>query len=244
MSDDATGLLRGVDVSSYEGPPADWKAGAGAIAWAAVKITELQPGGTRYVNPDAAADWAFLHGKGRIGYLFGHPATDPAATAEFFARELRALGLDPGDGIALDLEVTDGKTAAEVSAWAHAVLGELGWRIERTPLVYTFESFAQAGNCAGLGRYPLWIADPSDPAGHPAVPPPWTRWTIQQTGITGSIDRDVAAFASLADMAAALGRKLPGVEQVVPADAWTRLDGTNAEVLITGVTALRVRKAG
>ena len=43
--------LKGVDVSSFQGPPADWAKAAGSIVWAAVKLTELEPDGTRYVNP-------------------------------------------------------------------------------------------------------------------------------------------------------------------------------------------------
>ena len=35
---------------------------------------------------------------------------------------------------------------------------------------------------------------------------PWTTWAIDQYNITGDIDRDVANYASLADMFAALGK--------------------------------------
>ena len=82
--------LPGCDVSSFQGPPADWKTAAGKIRWAGVKITELEPGGTRYVNPDAAADWAFLKQQkmGRIAYLFGHPSVSAAESVAFFAAEL------------------------------------------------------------------------------------------------------------------------------------------------------------
>src|SRR6185437_4028557 len=57
---DVAGLLHGVDVASFQGRPANWKHLAGPISWAAVKITELEPNGVHYVNPDAAADWAYL----------------------------------------------------------------------------------------------------------------------------------------------------------------------------------------
>jgi hypothetical protein len=60
-----------------------------------VKITEYEPGGTKYVNPDAADDWASLHldGKGRIAYLFGHPSVSAADTVAFFKAELTAVRL-------------------------------------------------------------------------------------------------------------------------------------------------------
>lgn len=200
-------MLKGVDVSSFQGPPANWRDAAGSIAWAAVKITELQPGAP-YVNPDAAADWDYLaaQGKVRIGYLFGHPAAPADDTAAFFAAEIRKLGLSHDDGIALDHEVSDGRPPAEVAAWGVRVARELTWRLERKPLVYTYLDFALQGNAAGLGGCPLWMADPSSPAGHPRVPPPWSSWVIHQTGVRGQIDRDLAMWATADAMRAAIGR--------------------------------------
>ncbi len=201
-------MLAGVDVSSFQGPPGDWHAAAGHIEWAAVKLTELQPDGTRYVNPDAAADWQWLKAnrKGRIGYLFGHPSTSATQTVDFFITEIKAVGLEDSDGVALDLEVTDGESAANVSAWARDVQSQLHSKLGRMPLFYTFRDFAIEGNTAGLGSYPLWIADPSSPAGHPQVPPPWHTWSIHQYDISGNIDRDTANYATLPDMIAALGK--------------------------------------
>ncbi|MHB1433664.1 MAG: glycoside hydrolase family 25 protein, partial [Streptosporangiaceae bacterium] len=178
----AHGLLDGVDVSSFQGPPSTWRSEAGAIAWAGVKLTELQPGGVTYVNPDAKADWDYLasHKLGRIAYLFGHPSVGALATVEFFTSQLRPLGLSDPDAVMLDLEVTDGLPPASVDAWARDVLAELEHRLHRKPLLYTYLSFAQAGNTASVGGYPLWISDPSSPKGHPQVPAPWTHWTIHQ----------------------------------------------------------------
>lgn len=200
--------LAGVDVSSFQGQPGTWAKSAGKIAWAAVKLTELEPDGTRYVNPDAAADWNWLekNKKGRIAYLFGHPSVGAAATVNFFVTELTKLGLRNTDAVALDLEVTDGRSAAAVASWGADVQSELHARLGRKPLLYTFIDFAKAGNCAHLGSYPLWIADPSSAAGHPQVPSPWKAWTIHQYDISGDIDRDVANFATQSAMFTALGK--------------------------------------
>lgn len=215
----STGLA-GVDVSSFQGIPAQWKAAAGNISWAAVKFTELQPDGNRYVNPDAAADWEYLRQQDmiRVAYMFGHPSRGAAESVDLFAQVLGALRLDDGDAIALDLEVADGLGPAAVSAWARSVMGILYAAYDRPPLLYTFRSFPISGNCAGLGGYPLWISDPDHPAGHPAVPAPWKTYALHQYGITGAIDRDFAAYPSLAAMRAALGRvppppKPPATEQ-------------------------------
>ena len=104
-------------------------------------------------------------GPGRL--FFGHPSVSAAETVSFFIGELHKLGLEDSDGVALDLETSDGKTPAEVDAWALAVLEELARKLDRKPLLYTFLSFAQGGNCARLGHFPLWIADPSSGAATP-----------------------------------------------------------------------------
>jgi lysozyme len=204
----------GVDVSSFQGAPASWAKNAGAIQWAAVKVTELQPPGTapvRYTNPDAGADWAYLKQQGlvRVAYLFGHPSVNAAATVSFFAEQLDALGVEDGDAVALDHEVTDGLGPAAVSAWAVSVLADLRQTFGRTPLIYTFLSFAADGNCAGLGSYPLWMSDPSSAAGHPRVPAPWKTWALHQYATSGNIDRDVSSYATPAAMRAALGKGAP-----------------------------------
>jgi hypothetical protein len=201
-------MLAGVDLAVFQGPPETWRTECGKISWAAVKITELQDGGIEYVNPDAAADWAYLlaQGKGRVAYLYGHPNVGADATVDFFVSQLAGLVLEDADGVCLDLEETDGCTPAEVDAWAVRVLARIEDELGRRPLLYTYISFATAGNCASLGKYPLWIADPSNPKGSPDVPAPWQTWAIQQYATSDNIDRDVANYRSLAAMAAALGK--------------------------------------
>lgn len=240
-----SGRLPGVDVSSFQGPPGDWVAAAGDIDWGAVKLTELEANGTRYVNPDVQADWDWLkaNNKGRIAYFFGHPSVSADDTVSFFLSELNKIGLHNTDAVCLDLEVTDGLGPAAVSAWADDVQSQLESTIDRTPLLYTFIDFAQEGNCAGLGRYPLWIAAPSDPPGQPEVPAPWTSWAIHQYDISGNIDRDVANYASQAAMFEALGKnttpdpppepdmtKLGGNVSAISSTRWP--DG---EILVCGI---------
>jgi GH25 family lysozyme M1 (1,4-beta-N-acetylmuramidase) len=215
----ATHLLQGVDVASYQGLPGQWSGEAGKISFAAVKFTELAPAPAgAYVNPDAAADWAYLsqHKLGRIAYLYAHPSVGVAATVDLFAGEVTKLGLADGDIIAVDLEVTDGRAPAAVDAWAAELMAALASKYQRPPLLYTYISFAEAGNCAQLGKYPLWISNPSRPAGQPQVPAPWKSWAIHQYATpTGQIDKDVANYPSVAAMAAALGKsKGPDVKNI------------------------------
>ncbi len=225
-------MIQGVDVSSYQGPPSSWVGAAGDIQWVAVKLTEFGPGSIRYVNPDAPADWAYVAEKklGRIGYMFAHPSASPAESVAFFVSEIKALGLRDSDGVMLDLEVTDGLGPGQVNAWAAEVMADLHRSLNRMPILYTFISFAEAGNTASLGKYPLWIADPSSPQGKPFVPPPWTTWTIHQYSISGPIDRDVAKFATVAAMEEAFG-----VAPSPPKPQTGNLGGS----VVSGVTAMR-----
>jgi len=229
--------LTGVDVSNFQGLPGDWRVAAGNIDWAAVKLTELGADGSRYVNPDAAADWSYLKsaGKGRLAYLFGHASTPPTTTVTLFAATLRAMGLEDGDAVCLDHEVSDGLSASAVAAWGRTVLALLRDELDRVPLLYTFLSFAESGNCAGMGGYPLWIADPSSPEGHPRIPAPWVSHAIHQYVITGPIDRDLAVYPDLASMRSALGKKAP----VPPAAPAPVLHVTGGDGTLTELAAAR-----
>jgi hypothetical protein len=204
--------IRGVDVASFQGAPGQWKGdpGAAGISWAGVKFTELQPGQTAldaYGNPDAKADWDWLweHKLGRIAYLFAHPSTSVPATVAAFKAMTDKLGLEPHDGVAVDLEVTDGLSPAAVASWARELMAELAKLYGRKIILYTYQDFIVAGNCDGLQGCLLWIASITT-AGLPAVPHPFTNWFAQQYVTTGTIDQDVAHYSSLAAMQAAMGK--------------------------------------
>ena len=207
---------------------------------AAVKLTELSAAGP-YVNPDAAADWAYLksNGLGRVGYLFGHPSQPVAATVALFGSLLAQIGLDDGDGVCLDHEVTDGMGPGSVAAWGRDVLSALRSLFGRPPLTYTFLSFAQAGNCAGMGGSLLWMADPSSPMGSPRVPAPWTTWAAHQWGQRG-IDRDAARWASLTEMRAAMGKPQAAATFDVTADGRTALANLTAAHGTSPMRALKL----
>jgi Glycosyl hydrolases family 25 len=201
--------IRGVDVASWQGTPGQWvnDAGARGIEWAGVKFSELEPGNLHYENPDAKADWDWLweHKKGRIAYLFAHPSTSVGTTVSAFKAMTDKLGFEPGDGLAVDLEVTDGRSPAAVASWARELFAELRAVYGRPVILYTYTDFIRAGNCEGLQGCPLWIASITTP-GMPDVPAPFKDWFAQQYVINGAIDQDVAHFSTLGAMQAAMGR--------------------------------------
>lgn len=171
------------------------------LSFAAFKATE----GRGFRDPLFPAAWKAIGELGlvRAAYHFGHPLTDPQAQADAFLGYVKAAGLEHGDLLALDLEVNDNLGPAHVSEWAREFCARVTAHGGRKPLVYTFRSFAEAGNCAGLGGYPLWIADPSSTPGRPRVPAPWKTWALHQYGQQG-LDLDVANYPDAAAMTAAL----------------------------------------
>ena len=182
----------GIDLSSYQ-PSFDWSAEKGRISFAFIKATE----GITIRDPDFATNWQQAKALGivRGAYHFAHPSNGAATESGAFLDAVRAHGLAAGDLLALDLETSDGLSPARVAEYARNWCADVQKATGHTPIVYTFLGFAQQGNCAGLGSYPLWIAEPSAPAGRP-VPQPWSTWKFHQYGTTqvGSNTVDVNVF--------------------------------------------------
>lgn len=181
-------VLYGIDVSNWQ---ADyhWP----DVDFGFAKASE----GAGYVDPFLDHNRAEAK---RVGATFGtyHFARPGSGSAQAQAfHYVETVNPRPGELLCLDLEVNDGQPAAAVAKWAKSWCEIVTRRTGRTPIVYTYLSFARAGNCNGLGGYPLWIADPSAPAGRPNVPPPWTDWSIHQYA-SKPVDLDIA-------------RQLPGI---------------------------------
>lgn len=197
-------MIAGLDASNVNGT-LDWPSLARqhSLSFVFLKATE----GTGFRDALFPAAWKATGALGLVrgAYHFAHPGQDAHAQAEAFLSYVRAAGLEDHDLLALDLEVTDGRAPAAVSAWAQEFCSAVQAGSGRSVLVYTFISFAEAGNCAGLGSHPLWIADPSSAPGSPRVPGPWKTWAVHQYGQQG-LDLDMANFPAKSSMRAALGR--------------------------------------
>lgn len=181
-------MLRMRDVSNHQGA-LDISSKFPDAHVIACKATE----GTGFADPTFQSDWnqAKAADKARIAYHFFHPSISAMAQARFFLDNVATAGMRNGDLLAIDLEASDGMPAAKVAAAAVEFVHAVEKETRAKPLVYTFIDFAHEGNCQGLGGYPLWIADPSSPAGRPVVPPPWETWLIHQYGVLRRIDIDV-----------------------------------------------------
>lgn len=185
----------GLDVSYAQGAHFPWTSERGKIQFGMCKATE----GLNTLDPDLAANWNGMWAASktlpRFAYHYFHAADDPAEQAKRLVNAVKPHGLLAGDNLVCDLEATeadgsnDHVAPATVASRARTFLNEVntlapGHRV----LVYTSPSFAEAGNCAGLGAWFLWLADYG--VSRPAVPKPWSAWTFWQTTGTG-LDLDV-----------------------------------------------------
>lgn len=167
-------LPHGIDVSNHD-RGVDW--GDDDLKFGIAKATE----GLNFNDGTFAENWKEMRDNGvaRGAYHFGHPKNDPVKEADYFLKAVRAQGIQPGDILALDLEVTDGRSSDDVNAWAKRWLEHVTRQTGVRPFLYTSWSFAQE-NGEGLGDYPLWVAHYGKEPGEVKAPSPWKDWTLHQ----------------------------------------------------------------
>jgi GH25 family lysozyme M1 (1,4-beta-N-acetylmuramidase) len=186
----------GVDVASYQGYP-NWPAvrNSGRI-FAFNKATE----GTGYVNPYYATNKSRIQAAGMYHgpYHFGHPSLDANTQADFFVNH--AGNFHGGLQLMLDLEVTDGRSAASVWSWTQAFIARIKYRTGRPGIIYTGFYFWRdnVGNPNNNLNCPLFLAAyVSNP--NPYIPTAWSGvgwafWQYTSTGtvpgISGNVDHD------------------------------------------------------
>lgn len=194
---------QGEDRSSYQAI-SSWAADSFGFA----KATEA----TDWTDPTFAANWQALReeGKPRGAYHFFHPELDARAQAEFFMSVVTKNGLESGDMLVVDSEITvgagnhpqfssdNGMARSNVPLFGMLASAELigsgtltfletvediirDDQQHHPRIVYTNLSVgALLGSCSG---FHLWIAYPSDTA--PASVAPWSHWTFWQWGFGG-----------------------------------------------------------
>lgn len=144
-------MHRLADCSSFNSPTS-----FAAVDGVLLKATEGLSWNDYTLGPKV--DLARKAGKPWGAYHFGRPATgDPVGQARTFYKAVTLVG-QPTFRLVLDHEVSDGLSPAQTALFARTFLAELEQLAQHTPIVYSYDSFARAGNCAGLGKYPLWWA--------------------------------------------------------------------------------------
>jgi lysozyme len=176
--------IRGMDVSSYEAS-IDWGAAREAgIQFAFIRASD----GRQYVDPKFASHWegAKTAGVIRGAYQFFRPEQDPIAQADLL---LQAIGsLEAGDlPPVIDVEVSGGRSRAQVAAAIRAWVDHVTAAIGRPPIVYTGQyAWADLTGSADVTTSPLWLAQYTT-AACPYLPSPWTQWSFWQTTDSGSV---------------------------------------------------------
>jgi GH25 family lysozyme M1 (1,4-beta-N-acetylmuramidase) len=93
-----------------------------------------------------------------MAYHYGHPANDPEDEADHFLgyAVIPATKLDT-DLYVLDLETGDGKTQAQVNAWAKAWAARITAVTGRKPILYCGHAYMENQTGVGLnGPYGAW----------------------------------------------------------------------------------------
>ena len=222
------GFAQGIDVSNYAGE-FDW-AGTSGLSFGICRASQgLGAAGTNSPDPYLTWNWPRIKDRGlaRGAYHFLDPRLDGAAQASYFVESVSAVGLETTDMLWLDNE-TAGTSPEAVAACARAFMARLTSLRPNNPCgVYSFWDFITTGNCAGLGRYPLWLAIYQSAT--PGAPAPWSAWTFWQYGGASNYDRDVFN-GSAADLSAWISSFQPKVAEV---QSGQLNNGANAVTVIT-----------
>lgn len=195
-------MIQGQDWSGYQ----EVAPNVTGLDFAFVKITE----GLSYVNPrwKTQRDQAKVHGLVWGAYHYPHMANDPKAEADYF---LRQVSWQPGDIIVLDWEgydnanvgVSNQRKLAYRDAWLKYVKGKMP--DHKVGMYCNTDYWLNLDKTSNCGDF-LWIATGGKPAGQPGIK---SKWTIHQYS-ANPVDKDVADFATRADMAAWAG--VPGAK--------------------------------
>jgi lysozyme len=172
--------VQGVDVSHYDGT-IDWsQVKAAGITFGYAKATES----TDFQDPTFQANWTGMQQAGIIrgAYHFFHPEVDAASQAQYVVSFVGALG--PNDlPIVCDLEEENGVSDADTLADAITFLQDVTSMTGKTAILYVSPDFLSS--YAGLGGFPLWVANYS--VSCPDVPSPWTTYTMWQSSASGTV---------------------------------------------------------
>ncbi len=209
----ATGSVKGMDVSGWQGNVAWSTAWANGARFAYVKATE----GTGYTNPYFAQQYNGSYNVGMIrgAYHFALPDRSSGATqADYFVNHGGGWSADGKTlpGVA-DLEYNPygatcyGLSKSGMAAWITSFSNRYRTRTGRYPVIYTSTSWwtqcvGTAGNYSATS--PLWVARYSSTVG--TLPYAWTYYTFWQFADSGIFPGDQNVFNGAYDRLQVLAR--------------------------------------
>ncbi|MFT3839921.1 MAG: GH25 family lysozyme [Myxococcaceae bacterium] len=192
-------VLRGIDVSSYQGN-IDWaQVAASGIKFAYTKATENLGYQDAYFNHN----WSGMKANGvaRGAYHFFHPNVSGKQQADYylnFVGTLSAGDLPP----MLDWEISSGASAATAAANAQEFIDEIAAKTGRQTIIYTSPGiWSGFGISTNFSANPLFVAHYLFCTGGtccPTMPSGWSSWVMWQyadngsvPGISGNVDLDI-----------------------------------------------------
>jgi lysozyme len=205
-------VTKGVDVSYYQGT-VDWGAvKTSGRAFAFVRVSD----GLKYPDSKFTQNWSGTKAAGilRGVYQFFRPGQDPVAQADYLLEKMGPLDANDLPPV-MDIEVTDGQSAATIQARMKTWLAHVEAATGRKPLIYT-AAFMGSAIGDGFAAYPLWVANYG--VSCPSLPANYTSWKFWQSsstatvpGISGGTDADEfnGTLTSLLDFANTASTKAP-----------------------------------
>ena len=184
------GNALGIDVSNFAGD-FDWAATSGLSFGICRASQGLGAAGTNSPDPFLSWNWPRIKAEGlaRGAYHFLDPGLSGAAQASYFVEMVSKVGLETTDMLWLDNETAGSSPAAEAACARDFMAKLVSLRPHNPCGVYSFFDFIISGNCAGLGKYPLWLA--IFQSATPTAPAPWSAWKFWQSGEASTHDNDV-----------------------------------------------------
>jgi lysozyme len=174
--------VEGIDVSYYQANINWTKVANSGRKFAIARVSD-----GFFNDPDFEINWAGIKNAGLIrgAYQFFRPGKDAAAQADLVIEKVGLLG--PGDlPVTLDVEATDGQSAATITAKIHTWIDKVEAGTGKKPIIYTGKYFWNDNVVsADFADYPLWIAAYGPPC--PDTPIPWNKWAMWQYSSTGSV---------------------------------------------------------
>lgn len=189
--------VHGIDVSKHQGN-IDWqrvkkmKSNGISISFVFIKATE----GITRQDHKFERNWkeSGQNGLLRGAYHFYYPSRNADQQADNFIKKVK---LKTGDlPPVVDIEVSNGKSSAEIQKGLQVFLNRLEKQYQTKPLIYTNINFYNTHLQGKFDKYPLWIAGYFDHERfYNEFETPWLFWQHSETGkvdgIRGNVDFNV-----------------------------------------------------
>ncbi|MDU7149893.1 MAG: LysM peptidoglycan-binding domain-containing protein [Clostridium sp.] len=181
MQSISAGKYKGIDISSWQGEVNFNQVSNSGVQVVYIKATE----GDYYLNPRADEYYSGARSNNMlIGfYHFFRPRVDAKTQANYFSSYVKGKSFNCR--LALDIELSDGYGAADISNMCVTFLEEVKRLTGKDVVVYTYTNFARTSLTSILSKYPLWIAnyDVTTPGDNPI----WNSWVGFQYSESGTV---------------------------------------------------------